>query len=284
MMPDSTIAITQAVLRALEGGEAVATATVIARPEGAAGPDVSARLLVRAEGEGLGSLGGGPLEDGARAAALEALRDRISHTVWLHPDGTPAQRADPSAYQVLIEAIAAPETLLIVGGGHIGLSLATIGEHLGFSVAVIDERPEYASPERFPMADQAICGEFDEEVRRFPIGADTYVVIVTRGHRQDETALREAVGRGARYVGMIGSRRRVGAVLRHLVADGVPPYELERVHTPIGLDIGAETPAEIAVSIIAEIIQLQRGGSGRPMRERRAKLPTADADAVADAE
>ncbi len=282
MMPDSAIAITQAVLRALEGGGAVATATVIARPEGAAGPGVSARLLVCGEGKGLGSLGGGPLEDGVRAAALEALRDRMSHTVWLHPDGTLAHRADPAAYQVLIETIAAPETLLIVGGGHIGLSLATIGEHVGFSVAVIDERPEYASPERFPMADHTICGEFDEEVRRFPIGPDTYVVIVTRGHRQDETALREAVGLGARYVGMIGSRRRVGAVLRHLVEEGVSADDLESVHTPIGLDIGAETPAEIAVSIIAEIIQLRRGGDGRPMRERRAPLRAADA--LADAE
>ena len=277
MMPDSTIAITQAVLRALDGGEAVATATVIARPEGSAGPAVGARLLVRGEGEGLGSLGGGPLEDSARAASLEALRARISHTVCLHPDGTPGHRADPAAYQVLIETISAPETLLIVGGGHIGLSLATIGEHIGFSVAVIDERPEYANPERFPMADRTICGEFDEEVRRFPIGPDTYVVIVTRGHRQDETALHEAVGRGARYVGMIGSRRRVGAVLQHLLEEGVPPGDLESVHTPIGLDIGAETPAEIAVSIIAEIIQLRKGGTGGAMWERRAKLRTVDA-------
>jgi xanthine dehydrogenase accessory factor len=160
-------------------------------------------------------------------------------------------------------------TLLICGGGHIGLSLATIGAHVGFSVAVMDDREMYANPERFPMADKVQAGAFEVMLRDFPITSTTYVVMVSRGHKQDETALRSVLGRGARYVGMIGSKRRVATVLRHMAEQGVPIDELERVYTPIGFDLGAETPEEIAVSIVAELIAVRRGGSGRPMHEGR---------------
>jgi xanthine dehydrogenase accessory factor len=108
-----------------------------------------------------------------------------------------------------------------------------------------------------------------ESLRQFPIDSNTYVVLVSRGHKQDELALREVATSNAAYVGMIGSRRRVTAVLQHLAHDGLPQEAVERVRTPIGLDIGAETPEEIALSIIAEVIQARRGGSGRPMGERR---------------
>ncbi len=268
----ANIEIAKAVLHAQGGGAPVATAAVMVAPDGGDGPPPGAKLLVRAEGEGIGSFGGGPFEEAVRVAARDALFNHTGETIWLRPDGSRARRGAPGVYQVFIEVVEPPATLLVVGGGHIGLSLATIGEHAGFSVAVLDDRPDYANPERFPMADRVICGDFVEELRRFPVDAGTYIVVVTRGHKQDEISLREVVGRGARYVGMIGSRRRVGAVLQHLLESGVPAEALERVHTPIGLDIGAETPAEIAVSIIAEIVKERRGGSGRPMQEKRAAL------------
>jgi xanthine dehydrogenase accessory factor len=136
----------------------------------------------------------------------------------------------------------------------------------GFSVEVVDDRPEYANAERFPEADRITQGRFDEVLHGYPIDRNTYVVCVTRGHKHDEISLRAVAGSPAAYVGMIGSKRRVNAVLRHLIEDGVDPDAVARVHTPIGLDIGAETPEEIAVSIMAEIIMSRRGGSGAQMR------------------
>jgi xanthine dehydrogenase accessory factor len=122
------------------------------------------------------------------------------------------------------------------------------------------------------MADHVMAGNLTSHLDAFPIDQTTYAVLVSRGHKQDETALRAVVTRGAAYVGMIGSRRRVATVLRHLAEEGYPVEALERVYTPVGFDIGAETPEEIAVAIIAEIINVRRGGTGRHMREFRARI------------
>lgn len=274
--PDPKVAleIAREVLSAARGGPNVATATVIRAPEGGAAP-VGAKLLVRPDGSRLGSLGGGALEEAVAAEALAALTERPCEgvrTSCYHADGRRLHslRAGPDEYRVMIEVSEPAATLLVVGGGHIGQALAALGVLTGFSVVVLDDRPEFASPERFPGAERVICGDFEEELRRFPITPSTYVVVVTRGHREDEASLRQVLTSPAAYVGMIGSRRRSAAVLRHLAEQGYPREALERVHTPIGLDIGAETPEEIAVSIMAEIIQARRGGSGWPLREQRA--------------
>jgi xanthine dehydrogenase accessory factor len=134
---------------------------------------------------------------------------------------------------------------------------------------VLDDREAFANAERFPMADRVIRGDFVEELRRFPIDGNTYVICVTRGHKQDELSLREVAASEAAYVGMIGSIRRVSTVLTHLAQEGVSREALERVHTPIGLDIGAETPEEIAVSVVAELVLARRGGTGRKLSEVR---------------
>jgi len=272
---DVILEIVREVLAAARGGPSVATATIVRAPEGGQAP-LGAKLLVRADGTRLGSLGGGPLEGGVAGDALAALIERprqaAAQALYYGADGQRLRRgeASPEAYQVLVEVTEAVATLLVVGGGHIGQALADIGALVGFSVAVVDDRPEFASPERFPQAERVICGDFEEELRRFPITPQTYVVVVTRGHREDELSLRQVVTSEAAYVGMIGSKRRSAMVLRHLGEEGYPREALERVHTPVGLDIGAETPEEIAVSIMAEIIQVRRGGTARPMREQRA--------------
>ncbi len=225
--PDIAAEVARETLAAVEGdGARVATIVVIAAP-GNAAVAIGTKMLVRDGGGTLGTLGGGALEAAAVRLALAALdRAVVAETHRLAPDGEPARRGAEGAYDLLVETYAPPEALLVVGGGHVGLSLATIGEHLGFAVTVLDDRPEYASRERFPMAEQVICGDFVEELRRFAITPATSVVVVTRGHKQDELSLREVVGRGAGYVGMIGSRRRVGAVLQHLAEDGLLAAEL----------------------------------------------------------
>jgi xanthine dehydrogenase accessory factor len=256
-------------MAAQSGGPAVALATVIQAPPDRAA-SVGAKLLVRPDSSTLGSLGGGPLEAAVTADARDAFRRHAVQSLFYSPDGERLTRREAegaAAYQVMLEVHEPPATLVIVGGGHIGKALATIGDLCGFSVVIVDDRPEYANEERFPEADRIICGYFDEVLRELDIDANTYIVTVTRGHKHDEVSLREVAESSAAYVGMIGSKRRVGAVLQHLIDDGLDREAVGRVRTPIGLDIGAETPEEIAVAIMAEVIQVRRGGSGRSMRE-----------------
>jgi xanthine dehydrogenase accessory factor len=282
---DTSREIAREVLKASREGPGVIVATVVNSPENAA-PPVGAKLLVRRDGSTLGSFGGAAFEETVIQDALNAIQEfprRPVQALYYRSDGPRIHRleaASADAYAIMFEIVEAPVTLLICGGGHIGLSLATIGEHVGFSVAVMDDREMYATRERFPMADRVMAGDFTEMLADFPIGPNTYVVLVSRGHKQDEAALRGVIGRGAAYVGMIGSKRRVSTVLRHLAEEGHDIAELERIYTPIGFDLGAETPEEIAVSIIAELIAVRRGGSGRPMREGRPPIrigePTSD--------
>ena len=272
---DDRLAITEAIEGALEGGEPVAVATVTTA--GDLGLPLGAKLLVRRSGERFGTIAGA-VDAALAEAALEQLTTlpRVTaQTVWLSEGGRVVDRrsqATPDAAAVLIELFEAPARLVIVGGGHIGLALATMGELAGFSVAVFDDREEFASPERFPMAGYRYAGDIAAGLDAFDLGSADYVVLVSRGHQVDELALRHAVGRGAAYVGMIGSRRRTHTVLTHLLEEGLDRALLEAVRTPIGIDIGAETPEEIAVSILAEIVMERRGGSGDLMRTRRAPL------------
>jgi xanthine dehydrogenase accessory factor len=275
--------ITDAIVAALEGGPPVVVATVVAAPEGARDL-IGAKMLVRADGSVVGSIDAGAIDKAVRREAPEALLRHGVHSVYVDAQGRRLSRPEArekAAFQLMLEVHERPAELLIVGGGHVGKALAVIGEMCGFSVTVVDDRPEYANSERFPEADKVICGRFEEVLRDYPLDANSYVVCVTRGHKHDEVSLRQVVESPAAYVGMIGSRRRVGAVLQHLLEDGVDPAAVERVHTPIGLDIGAETPEEIAVSIMAEIIQVRRGGSGRPLRElKRLKRGVAPSERI----
>jgi len=269
------------VVRAARGGGPVAVATVVrAAPAGAeqqgATLPMGAKLLVRRDGTRLGSLAGGEFEEAVAedcAAALTSARRNQAESRFYSRDGSRLERASPDCFEVLVEVTERPASLLIVGAGHVGHSLAVLGAHVGFAVTVIDDRAAFANEERFPMADRVICGDIIEEIGKIDIGETMYVVLVSRGHKQDEEGLRAVVDSGAAYVGMIGSRRRVGTVLTHLAREGYDRAVLERVHTPVGLDIGAETPEEIAVSILAEIIAVRRGGSGGNMSAlRKAKI------------
>ncbi|MDO8616650.1 MAG: XdhC/CoxI family protein [Dehalococcoidia bacterium] len=273
--PTQAAQIADEVLAAREGGPPVLVATVISAPAAGAAP-IGAKMLVRADGSRLGRLDGGPLDGAVLAEAPDAFRRHGVETVYVAPGGARLRRLEAAgrdSYQVMLEVHERPATLLVIGGGHVGKALSVIGDLCGFSVAIVDDRPEYANRERFPEAADVVCGRFEEVLRDYPIDAGTYIVCVTRGHKHDEESLRRVVGSPAAYVGMIGSKRRVGAVLQHLVEDGADPQAVARVHTPIGLDIGAETPEEIAVAIMAEIIQARRGGSGRPLRESRKPRP-----------
>lgn len=279
MSDNASLQIVEAIDEALGGGDPVVVATVTT-----VGPGTTAqpgeKLLVARDGSTLGEIS----DPALRAAVLEAAGEVfgafpriVLETLYFGRDGaavTRRSRARADDAQVMVQLFEAPARLVVVGGGHVGLSVAEIGELLGFGVTVLDDRPEFANDERFPMAEAVLCGEIDEQLDALSFDHNTYVVLVSRGHKQDEIALRHVVGRGAGYVGMIGSKRRTATVLEHLRDEGFDPAVLEPLATPIGLDIGAETPAEIAVSILAEITMLRRGGTGGRMSADRPRMST----------
>jgi xanthine dehydrogenase accessory factor len=195
-------------------------------------------------------------------------------------------RAGDGMLQLFIDVQAPPPQLLIVGAGHIAAPLAEIGRICDFEVTVLDDRPQYANRQRFPTADRVIAGAFAEELPRLRHGRqtfdeNTYLVLVTRGHQYDVACLLEVLDDPVAYIGMIGSQRRIRAVYELLEREqAIPPQKFDRIHAPIGLAIGAQTPAEIAVCIMAEIISVQRGvqpgvqpgGLSEPLqRQRRAR-------------
>ncbi|WP_425803832.1 XdhC family protein [Desulfitobacterium sp. Sab5] len=162
-------------------------------------------------------------------------------------------------YQLFYEKVTAPIELLVLGGGHIALPLCEMGKILGYHVTVVDDRPYFANTQRFSSVDKVICNDFCKALEEIEVTPATFIVIVTRGHRHDKICLRQVIERPAGYIGMIGSKRRVKALMSELAEEGISVELLNKVYSPIGLKISAETPQEIAVSILAEIIQVQRG-------------------------
>lgn len=168
--------------------------------------------------------------------------------------------------RIYLETFLPPPDLVIIGAGHVAQPVAQLGKLLGFTVTVIDDRPDFANADRFPTADRIICEAFVPAVRSLAVGPITYVVLVTRGHRHDMACLRELVEKPIAYLGMIGSRIRVDTVFRLLTEeDGIDPSHLTKVHAPIGLDLNARTPQEIAVAIAAELLKVRRGGTGESL-------------------
>lgn len=214
------------------------------------------KLLV-APGEGpLGGLGNPSLDEWAKEIAERGLAEGKSRVVNYE-----------GSVELFLEVHKFFPTLLIAGAGHIALPLAQMGALLDFRVVVVDDRPTFANSERFPQADQVIAGGFEKTLSDFPIDKETYIVIITRGHAHDMECLHQVLGSPAAYIGMIGSRRRIKGVFQLLREEGYSEEEIARVHAPIGLDIGAQTPAEIALAIMGEIIRIKRGGSGRSMSQ-----------------
>jgi xanthine dehydrogenase accessory factor len=207
--------------------------------------------------------------DSAAAQQLgERTADAVAALFEVGADGAvhPATRVEPSgAPRVFLDPITGAQRLIIVGAGHIAQPLARLGSMLGFHVTVIDDRASFANRERFPNADQIIVRPFAAAIEALELDRHCYLLSVTRGHAFDEEVLRSALKRrNGAFIGMIGSRRRVRATLERIAEDGISAAELDEVHAPLGADIGAETPAEIAVSIIAEIIRERRTGVRDP--------------------
>jgi xanthine dehydrogenase accessory factor len=248
-----------------EGGLA-AVATVI-RAQGSVPRHEGSKMLVFPDGQIEGTIGGGEMESRVIEQARQAIRE--GKTQILKYDFRDPSRGDPGVcggeIEVFVEPIVPEASVLIIGAGHVGLALADLAHWLGYRVVVSDDRPGFATPEAVPDADEVIECEVGALPERIKINSGTYIVLATRGVQVDLAGLPALLESPAPYIGVIGSQRRWETCAKQLLDMGVAKSAIERVTSPIGLELNAETPEEIAVSIMAEIIMLRRGGTGEPM-------------------
>lgn len=221
----------------------------------------TAKMLVRDDGSIVGTIGGGCVEAEIWQAAREVMESEKPRTLTFNLNHDPKYDSGlvcGGTLDIFVEPVLPPASLYIFGAGHVSVSLYKVARGAGFDVTVVDDREAYANRERFPEAREIIAEDFERAMARLTPGESAYLVIVTRGHRDDMRILRWAVQTRARYIGMIGSKRKTIAIFKELTAEGLPAELFERVHAPVGLDIGAITPEEIAVAITAELIAARR--------------------------
>lgn len=237
-----------------QGGNA--TLVTIVDKQGTSPREVGSKLLLREDDTFVGSVGGGALEASVLKAAREAMDRGEPRLVHIGEEEGEASCCG-GTLQVYIEPILGSPTLYVCGAGHVGQYVAQVGHMAGFRVLVADDRGEMADRERFPQADEILVGPMPQVLQSLVISPSSYIVIA-RGHDVDGNILGWAARTPARYIGMIGSRTKVKGAFEALEAQGISRERLEQVHAPIGMDIGAETPQEIAVAVLAEIIKARR--------------------------
>ena len=251
--------LTGAISAALDAHRAAALTTVVA-VKGRPPVQLAAKMVLTSDGQRTGSLGDTGLDERVLEDLRQVMQTRKVQTKTY--ELAPGQSAD-----VFFELFMPPPQLVVVGAGHIALPLAAMGKMLDYEVVVIDDRVTFANKTRFPTTDHIIVGDYEESINNLDLTPSTFVVLVTRGHRHDVLSLRKVIQKPLAYIGMIGSRRRVFAVLKLLKDEGVSLDDLAKVHAPIGIDIGAQTPAEIAICILAEIVNVWNGGSAVGMSD-----------------
>ena len=256
------------VMGAYQSGNPVAVATVVKADSGRG--NMGAKILLREDGSTRGSLGDPELD----GLALDAAR-RVADL------GTNEYMTSPSGVELFVEGFTTPPTLVLMGGGHVSKATYALAQLLGYRVYVVDDRPQFANSERFPeAADTIVVPDYTRGLDQVPVNANTFIVIATRGHWFDDLALEAAVRTPAKYVGLLGSRRKTILIYQRLLQQGVAPERLRAVRAPIGLAIGALTPEELAVSIMSEIIMFRHGGSGGPMQMNEKYLNRALSKAI----
>ena len=255
-----SVDIYEEIVQLRQQGRRGAVATIV-NVRGSVPSFETAKMLVRDDGSIFGTVGGGCVEAEVWQAAREVMESERPRTLTFNLNQNPKYDTGlvcGGTLDIFIEPVLPPALLYIFGAGHVALSLYGTAKNAGFDVSVIDDRDSYANRERFPDAKEVIAEDYEQVISRLSPAETSYIVIVTRGHRDDMRVLRWAVQTPARYIGMIGSKRKTITIFRELVKEGIPEQLFERVHAPVGLDIGAITPEEIAVAITAELIAARR--------------------------
>ncbi len=246
----------------------------VVRAQGSTPQRAGAKMLVWPDGRTVGTIGGGCYENDAFWKAREAIASGKPSLLHYELNDDFAQENGlicGGRMDVHIDPLAPSPRLFIIGAGHVGHQLARVAADVGFRIHVVDDREKFASAERFPGA-EIVVEPIPDWLHRAELPAAAYVVVVTRGHQHDLEAMRALAARDLKYLGLIGSRAKVARIFDALLAEGMPPECLQRVHAPIGLDIGAVTPAEIAISILAELIAVTRGVDTSALAMKRLNL------------
>ncbi len=260
-------AIYQAITELDKNNEAAVLCTVV-KSEGSTPRHVGSKMLVYPDGKFIGTVGGGELENRVHKAALESLKSGDAQTITY-------SMVDPSrgdagvcggTVEVFVEPILPPAMIVVIGAGHVGKAVVHLAKWLGFKVAVSDDRAEFCTPESVPGADVYYPIEMAELVNQLKVTHQTYLVVTSRGSNVDAVGLPSLLKSEAAYIGVIGSKRRWLTTVKALKEQGVSEEAIRKVHSPIGLELNAETPEEIAVSIMAEILMLKDKGTGRMMK------------------
>jgi xanthine dehydrogenase accessory factor len=258
------------IVRLRREGRRCALATIV-HANGSIPSFESSRMLVRDDGTMVGTVGGGCVEAEVWAAAREVLQTEQPRKLVFNLNHDPSYDTGlicGGTLEIFVEPILPVPRLYLFGGGHVSLAVARVAQVAGFEIIVTDDRASFANAERFPMA-SGFFTSFAEAFEKIRPDASSYLVIATRGHRDDMRVLKWAIATPARYIGMIGSRRKVIAIYRALEKEGIPLDQFARVHAPIGIDIGALTPEEIAVSVVAELIAVRRNATAVPHKTVR---------------
>ncbi|MCL0028613.1 XdhC family protein [Dehalococcoidia bacterium] len=252
--PDDYLDYAREIYAAYEGGGAVALASLV-KPAPESNFPLGSKLFIRENGPSQGTLGDVALDQEASKKARE---------LFVHGKNEYVVTEDNAEY--FIEAYTTPPQLVICGGGHVSRAISAHAKALGFRLFITDDREEFISQERFPDADILIAKKPEEALLDLPINPNTFIIVATRGHRFDNIALSAAARTPARYVGLMGSKRKTILIYEDLVRMGIPIDRIHEIRSPIGLDIQARTPEEIAVSIVAELLMFRLGGTGNPLK------------------
>lgn len=267
-------ALYQEIQDLLRQGEQIVVATVV-KTIGAAPCTVGSKMLIKASGGRSGSIAGPRTDEKIQQEALHAIQEGHSYTTHIHIDADQGEAVGScgATLEVFFELLRPEPRLIIVGAGYVAQALTRMATHLDFLITVVDDRRELANPEVFGEQVQLTFGEIPQTIQTLEPDESSWIVIVTRGHHLDKDALRAALSTRAAYIGMIGSPGKVRHIFKDLLNEGVSRERLAEVHAPIGLDLGAQTPDEIALSIAAEMVMLRRGGSGTALKTLHSLLP-----------
>jgi xanthine dehydrogenase accessory factor len=261
----SATTIYNEIQEAFKRGERVSVATVV-KTIGAAPCGVGTKMLVHADGSTSGSFSGAKVDDQVARESLQALQEGHSHLIHVHLDADQAVGSCGATLELFIEVLDPEPRLIIAGAGYVAQALARLAAQLDFRIVVVDDRRDLAEPHAFVEKVQLTFGDIPQTIRELEPDEASWIVIVTRGHHLDKDALRAALETHARYIGMIGSPGKIKNIFRDLLKEGITRERLAQVHTPIGLDLGAETPDEIALSIAAEMVMMRKKGTGVPLK------------------
>ncbi len=263
-----SVDIYERIVELRRAGRRAALATIVRRIGSTPRKD-HAKMLILDDGTSIGSVGGGCVEAAVWEAAHAVMTENRARMVKYEMNDEDAENEGlicGGTVEVFVEPLLPEPTLIILGAGHLGRAISDVAQPLGFRVTVIDDRPSFASPERFPGA-TVVCQPFECGLSAFSVNSQTFILVVTRGHRHDQIALEHAIQTPARYVGMVGSRRKIGIIVTNLLKKGLSPDLFKKLYAPIGLDIGSETPEEIAISVAAELIAIQKGNHKRTQKQ-----------------